>query len=448
MKGTTVPNPELHIFTERAHLRNPAITVLMKLSVDGKFDELRFEAALQALKSVHPLLYSTVQIADDGKAYYRENAVSQLEAHCMKREHNDQWLEVARVENKRHFNTASEPLVRFFVFYDEKDFDILAVAHHMVGDGDAIARLIRDVVKAYAHISMPFQKQRLISNLDDFPETAKPTFIVKAFTRNLNKTWGKGDMPRFDEQEYEEMFKNYHRIADIGLSYSTISASQMDSLHQACKAHSITINEAIITAFFSAMCEHCTYRINEEMVIGIPINIRNQLPFSVDSSLGNFASAITIKHKGNTSNDFWQNANQVRDKIKSKLTSAKASWVNLNLYAMMEPTLIDAIYFAAYGKCTDKAARKAAAMLGVSDNPSTTAVSNLGRLDFSSQISSYHIRDMVFFAPKAPASYIVLGVATLDNKMQIGYSYDQNYLSSDCMERISIRLEEILNTIR
>lgn len=35
------------------------------------------------------------------------------------------------------------------------------------------------------------------------------------------------------------------------------------------------------------------------MVVGIPIDIRKQLSFSADSSLGNFASAITIAYKYN-----------------------------------------------------------------------------------------------------------------------------------------------------
>ena len=114
----------------------------------------------------------------------------------------------------------------------------------------------------------------------------------------------------------------------------------------------------------------------------------------------------------------------------------------------MDPLLIDAMYFAAYGKCKDKAARKAAATLGLNDYPSTTAVSNLGRLGFDSQIGSYHIRDMVFIAPKAPASYIVLGVATLDGNMHIGFSNDRNHISPDCMAKISSKLVEVLAGIR
>jgi len=441
-----VPNHTLPVFTERAHLRNPDITVLVKLSVDGEFDEQRFGAALQVLKSVHPLLYSTVQVADDGQASYIENAVNQLAVFSMKREYDDQWLDVAQVENKRPFKTATEPLVRFFVFYGVKDFDILAVAHHLLGDGNAIARLLRDVVKAYADIEMLHQKQRLLSSLDDFPTAAKSTFIVKAFTHNLNRIWRKGEMPRFGEQEYLEMFNSYHLLSDIKLLYSTINANQMDSLQQACKAHGVTINDAIITAFITAMREHCLYRQNKEMTIAVPINIRNQLLFATDDSLGNFASAITIKQKGRFSGGFWANTSKVQSKIKAKIESVKASWVNLNLYALLDPTLIDAIYFTAFSKCSDKAARRAAAILGVSSCPSTTAVSNLGRLSFDNQIGNYHIHDMVIFAPKAPVSYLTLGIVTLDKTMHIGYSYDQNLVSLGCMKSISLRLVELLSS--
>ncbi len=87
--------PILKIFTERSYLRNPSLTILMKLSVDGHFDKSRFENALHELRNVHPLLHSSIFINDDGEAFYRENAVEQIEVHCTERERQDQWLEVA-----------------------------------------------------------------------------------------------------------------------------------------------------------------------------------------------------------------------------------------------------------------------------------------------------------------------------------------------------------------
>ena len=47
----------IRIFTERHLLRNPSLTVLMKLSVDGHLDELSLKKTLLKLRSVHPLLY-------------------------------------------------------------------------------------------------------------------------------------------------------------------------------------------------------------------------------------------------------------------------------------------------------------------------------------------------------------------------------------------------------
>ncbi len=436
-------NHTFHIYTERPHLRNPALTVLMKLSVDGHFDEPRFEKALQMLKHIHPLLYSSIFIDNDREAYYQQNAVIQLELHCIKREHQNHWLKTAEAENKRPFNCEHGPLIRFFVFYSETDFDILAVVHHLLGDGDAIARLLRDVVAAYTGIDLAPQDQKLISSQNDFPHNATPPFLVKMFTRSLNTMWNKGKQPRFKEPEYQEMFNNYHQSADIGLSYSTINAIEMNNIYRACKAHGITITEAIATAFILAMREKLSCSNNNKIVIGIPINIRKQLTFSADACLGNFASAITITEKYDAKKDFWRNALRVRKKMNLKMKSVKSQWLILNLYALMNPLLIDAMYFAAYGKCDDKAAKKAASMLSI-DKASSTAISNLGRLNFDSQIGSYRIRDMVFFAPKAPGSYAVLGVATLENILQIGISYDRNIISSVIMEDISSQMVAVL----
>lgn len=109
----------------------------------------------------------------------------------------------------------------------------------------------------------------------------------------------------------------------------------------------------------------------------------------------------------------------------------------------MNPLLIDAMYFAAYGECQDKAAKKAASILSV-DTPSSTAISNLGRLNFNCRIGSYGIRDWVFFPPKAPGSYLVLGVATLHDTMQIGFSFDRKIISSVVVEDIKSKMLSLL----
>ena len=217
------------------HFRNPSITILMKLSVDGQFDELRFKNTLFKLRSVHPLLYSSIGMNNDGEAFYQENTVQQLEFHFMKSEYPDQWLEIAESENKKPFNCETGPLIRFFVFYTEIDFDILVVCQHLLGDGNSIARLLRDVVYVYAKDDLPFIKQQLISNQSDFPHKAKLFWPVKWFLRALNSKWSKGKQQRFGEAEYRDMFHKYHQLTDIALSYSTINKVEMNHLYNACK---------------------------------------------------------------------------------------------------------------------------------------------------------------------------------------------------------------------
>ena len=40
------------------------------------------------------------------------------------------------------------------------------------------------------------------------------------------------------------------------------------------------------------------------------------------------------------------------------MDSTRAQWLILNAYASMNPLLIDAMYFAAYGECDDKVAKR------------------------------------------------------------------------------------------
>lgn len=429
------------IFTERPHLRNPSITVLMKMGVDGHFDKSHFEATLHTLKNVHPLLHSSIFIDSNGEAFYQEGSVRQLELCCIERKHQNQWLEVAESENKKSFDCEKGSLIRFFVFYYDRGFDILVVAQHLLGDGDAIARLLRDVVYVYAGNNLPRQEQKLISNQNDIPHNSKLSFPVKMMIRLLNAMWNRGQRPRFGEAEFQKLFDKYHQLTDIGLSHSTINRVEMSNLYNACKAHGVTINEAIVTAFLGAVQEQDFN--DKKKTIGIPINIRKQLSFSTDTCLGNFASAITITGKYDSKKDFWQNAILISKRIRSKLDSPKSQWLVLNTYAAMSPLLIDAMYFAAYGECKDKAAKKAASMFSI-DKHTSTAISNLGRLDFNCQVGAYNIRDLVFFAPKAPGSCVVLGIATLNDTMQIGFSFDRKIIDPVAMENSRSKMINLL----
>jgi len=60
------------------------------------------------------------------------------------------------------------------------------------------------------------------------------------------------------------------------------------------------------------------------------------------------------------------------------------------------------------------------------------------------RIGSYNIRDMVFFAPKTPGSYAVLGVATLGDTMQIGLSYDRKIISPAIMDDVISKMLTLL----
>ena len=71
-------------------------------------------------------------------------------------------------------------------------------------------------------------------------------------------------------------------------------------------------------------------------------------------------------------------------------------------------------------------------------------VRNLGRLNFDTQIGSYNIRDLVFFAPKAPGSYIVLGIATLNDTMQIGLSFDRKIISPEIVNELKSNMVALL----
>ncbi|GAD16274.1 condensation domain-containing protein [Lentilactobacillus otakiensis] len=417
----------MRILTERPHLRNPSINIMMKATVGASFNLSRFEETIRKLRQVHPLITSNIKTDKIGNAYYQCGEVKKNDFTIVEK---STWLNVAEREKDHYFNLDTDPLVRYFVFQKQDDFDLLIVAHHLLGDGLAIFNLLKDFSLIYFGAEVPVHNQRLIQGINDFPKSAKSSMMMDLLIKKWNRDWRKHP-DIYSQSEFRLLHSEFVQEHKSALLTSDISRGKLFILIKNCHKYRVSVNDALTTALILAQQKHHPKLANEQQEIAIPINIRGELKFNPVDSLGNFASAITIKAKLDDTRSFWENAKIIRKDIQRKTSSDKKRWVLMNLYARMDPNLIDSLYFTAYGNDANKTSFKVAKMLGLTGNPQVTGLSNLGRVnDFT---ENKYLYDCFFFPPKVPNAAFTIGVITLQNSLTLGVTFDEQavgYLSA------------------
>lgn len=245
--------------------------------------------------------------------------------------------------------------------------------------------------------------------------------------KKWNSDW-KSNTNIYSQNEFKKLHSRFNQENESRILTANIPYNQLLELKRKCIKNEVSINDAITTALILAQQKHHPKHMNQKQEIAIPINIRNDLAFNPKDSLGNFASAITIKIKLDDTGDFWESVRLVRKAILKKTSSDKKKWLIMNLYSEMDPNLIDSLYFSTYGNSKNETASKVATSLGLTDDPQSTGLSNLGKVSLNNYIGNKYIKDCFFFPPKVPNAGITIGVITIKDTLSFGLTFDDKYI--------------------
>jgi NRPS condensation-like uncharacterized protein len=135
--------------------------------------------------------------------------------------------------------------------------------------------------------------------------------------------------------------------------------------------------------------------------------------------MGNYATGISIVCAYDEKKDFWQNAVSVQRHVYRKINSNKSKYFLLRFLDGLEPTLIDATYFAAFDGYKNDTASRFQRMFGFGEAPKDLSITNLTRLPIKEAYGKYLIDDLVFSAPLAANAKRMIGIATLGGKMKL-----------------------------
>lgn len=399
------------LITERTHYYSPAIHIVMVVEIGGSPTYEEVTSAVNKAVARHDILNSRVLQNEEGDAFFSLVESRKVPVEFRETSSDSAWRDIIREQERIPFDFEKGELIRLFLIKNCLKTSLILVAHHLAGDGKSMIYFIRDIMEALGNPSITFEElpvQPLYT--EAFPNDVKLNPMISFMTKQLNRTWKKHKKV-FSYQEYLAMFHSFWQDRQVELLKATISGVELTKLLNACKEREITVNSAIVTAFMLNM--------KEEDEVGLAVSVR---PKEFEG-MANYASGISIAYQTERKKTFWNNAEVVQNLIYQKLENNSKRYFVLKFLNLLEPTLVDAVYFSAYAGYENKTAGRVRDLCGYSGDYKGISITNLTKVKIPEKYGAYHLKNIEFIPPMVPNAIRVIGVITVQDTMTITMQY-------------------------
>jgi NRPS condensation-like uncharacterized protein len=428
---------KIPILNEQLHLYSPNINICHRITIEGKFDTKQIDEAIRKTGKRHPLLNCFIKIDNDMKAWFVKNTNS-LKAEYYKTDEMD-WFTWYKKTDNIPFDFEHGPLVRICVIFG-KQIEILILLHHIVSDGIGILNLGDDLLLA------------LDNKIDETPQIPpvgckfKDATELDAFTKTiikkLNNKWEKNPV-HFSSGDYLTLFEQYRKKFVPNLYLTSLEKGNINKLFEKCKLNGLTVTEAIISAFSIAIIELSGYYKKNELLLGIAVNVRNDLIEEPKYCMGNYVSGILTKIKYNPKEIFMVNSKKISLKLKERLADHQKRQLSLKFLDEIDKDFIASTIFAVYGNHHIPISRKLGELIGEQLENKSIGISNLGRYEVK-KYDNLKLVDIQPIGPAFPVNLITIDFLTVNNKLNICLRYNETEIKTKNVHRIYERAIEYL----
>lgn len=272
----------IYIVSERAFLMCPGMTFGICTLIRAGFDEQKINKVLHVLQEIHPLIKSVVARENDtGKLHYAISERMALKCSC--RVNPDRLFADYQEQTSGGRNGFQEGLLKVFVYPAEnKSFQILFIAHHLLCDGRGLLHLVMAFADLYVEGKVPAAVEEHPS-MEGLPENCLPLFH-KLIARYANKIWMKekqsvayGTYLDFEQRFSEENPVTYETEHQDGAA--------VEELEETCRWNELSVEDYLVAKM---MCDEGI----SEMVIAV--DLRNRLSGVQKNAFGNYATAVRM----------------------------------------------------------------------------------------------------------------------------------------------------------
>ncbi len=386
---------------ERIWVFSPVNNIAFKAVIKGEIVEDQLIKAIIHTVNHYEMLNQKVILDNEGIAYFCKAENPKLVIEPM----NCDWKELVREQQKIPFAIDKGELIRFFYQYTQSGILLMIIVHHIAGDGLSFTYLLQDIIKSLSGIQLEYNEISLF-DMESLPTDSRLKFPMTWLLRTMNKKWKKSGII-FGFDDYLNMHNKYWSSNETFIDTYDIENEDYDNICKFSKLNSLTINTLITTALIRAS--------DELSDVGLAASFRE----NGNTSMGGYATGISIKYKYNKKKDFVWNCKKVQKLIYGKLNNPVKKFFLLQFMSNIEPTLIDAIYFNACSDYYNKTAESFSKMFGYNGNPKGISITNLTKLPIEYKYGAYEITDFVFIPPLVLNAKRIIGIVTIKKKMTL-----------------------------
>lgn len=390
-----------YILTERAHLMCPNMHFGIKAKIAAGYDERKFHNALRELAAAHPFLKSNIaQEAESGKLYYCQH--EELKIPVFEKDNAFLWQDDYSDITGYGWNAFKESLLKLIVYPASEAFEVILIAHHLLGDGRSILNLVCEFANCYLSGETPMlAEEYLILSIDELPKGSQLSSVNRLIIGYANRKW-KHERHTVSYEDYRKFETEF--IAGNPVSYleEVWEQAKTEEVLSKCHEHEVSLNDYLIAEM---MFKEKTNR------VVAAVDIRRYLSRYKAGALGNYASATAIEVSGK-SKDIWNIARSVSERIKKNISNPEKLMMILACYLNMKPELIDAAAISVMGGFNSNAGEFIGSVILGYEKRNGYSVTNLGNVD------NPNIVEALFIPPASPANVKTVGVLSVNHRLK------------------------------
>ena len=418
---------------QRLLYRAPYCDIIVMARFGGNILERPLRQALAKAKLKYPLMSARIEQDSKGNAQIALGNVAgfQIKIFDKKTEHG--WFELAFREQMEPFNLSKGPLIKFLLLQSAESSDLVVICHHVICDALSLVYLVKDIASFLNGPEKkvnPFPMPPRVSK-DNLSVKVSPSWFYRLPIALLNHAWRK-DKRVFGDDDYASIYRSYWQSKDIGMAMISLSEDITSAFMRSCEKEHVTVNSALTTAF--AFAQHDLQGQNKSYLRKalVAINIRGFFRNPPGDNIGFLAGGVEVSlpiRRG----DFWQAAREFNIRMVKLRADPKTLLKGVFTLDHVEPTLMDSVYFTAYGTFRNKTALDVKNLVLTSTGKPRRSldITNAGLINLDDETKL----ETIFFVPILSSNYEkAIGIATAGGKMNIVILHDNAQFSSASME--------------
>ncbi len=335
------------IINERQYLHDPAPMNTLAVDIEPAPPTAALERAIRAAVEHHPLLGCKAVQSAGGAAYFMTTPEPGYTVYAAELEDESDWRIVAADVEQSPFETEQGELVRFGLIEGEKKTILVISLHRIVGDASCLAEIARDVIaelNTSGSLGEPLHYRAPAE-----PKAVKLPMMTRTMSKMMNKRWAQYGKP-MNYDDYLLLCESYWQRGAETAEY-VFTREETARLNALAKSGGAHLGALVAAALVLAQ--------EDSGNAGYARGVRGG-----EKGMADCEKSVVFGYDLANSLELVPCAGQIAQAIRERFASDEED----NQAAFMrslEPTLIDASWYSAFGGYGDLMAAQARDMFGL-----------------------------------------------------------------------------------